>query len=86
MRKYSLIPLAKNLKKPLLMVHGMVDPNVLYQDTVNMYRAFLEAGKESLVDLFLDPEGQHGLRGVVKNKSTFKKFSTWFAKHLGKVN
>jgi len=86
MRKYSLIPLAKNLKRPLLMVHGMVDPNVLYQDTVNMYRAFLEAGKESLVDLFLDPEGKHGLGGVVKNKSTFKKFSTWFYKHLGDLN
>ncbi len=85
MRKYSLIPLAKNLKHPLLMVHGMVDPNVLYQDTVNMYRAFLEAGKESLVDLFLDPEGKHGLGGAVKNKSTYKKFSTWFAKHLGEV-
>ncbi len=85
MRKYSLIPLAKNLKHPILMVHGMVDPNVLYQDTVNMYRAFLEAGKESLVDLFLDPEGKHGLGGAVKDKATFKKFSTWFAKHLGKV-
>ncbi len=86
MRKYSLIPLAKNLKHPLLMVHGMVDPNVLYQDTVHMYTAFLEAGKETLVDLFLDPAGTHGLGGIVKNKSTFKKFSDWFFKHLGKVN
>ncbi len=86
MRKYSLIPLAKNLKHPLLMVHGMVDPNVLYQDTVHMYTAFLEAGKETLVDLFLGPAGTHGLGGIVKNKSTFKKFSDWFFKHLGKVN
>lgn len=41
----------------------MADPNVLYQDTVNVYRALLESGKESLVDLFLDPEGQHSLGG-----------------------
>ncbi len=81
-RKYSLLPLAKNLKKPLLMVHGMMDKNVLYQDTVNMYRAFLEAGKETLVDLFLDPDGSHGLRGVIQNKGTFKKFESWFVKHL----
>jgi len=83
-RKYSLLPLAKNLKKPLLMVHGMMDKNVLYQDTVNMYRAFLEAGKETLVDLFLDPDGSHGLRGVIQNKGTFKKFESWFVKHLKK--
>lgn len=85
MRKYSLIPLAKNLKKPLLLVHGMMDPNVLYQDTLNVYSALLKAGKETLVDLFLDPEGEHGLRGIVMNKGTFKKFESWFTEKLGKV-
>lgn len=85
LRNYSLIPLAKNLKKPLLLIHGMMDPNVLYQDTVNVYRALLESGKEPLVDLFLDPEGTHGLGGAVKNKGTFKKFETWFVDKLGTV-
>lgn len=84
MRKYSLIPLAKNLKNPLLLVHGMMDPNVLYQDTLNVYTALLKAGKETLVDLFLDPEGKHGLRGIVMNKSTYKKFESWFTAKLGK--
>ncbi len=82
MRKYSLIPLAKGLKKPLLLVHGMMDKNVLYQDTVNVYRALLLAGKETIVDLFLDPEGGHGLGGAIKNKGTFKKFEAWFVRHL----
>jgi dipeptidyl-peptidase-4 len=84
MRKYSLLPLAKNLKSPLLLVHGMMDANVLYQDTLNVYKALLRAGKETLVDLFLDPEGEHGLGGIVKNKATFKKFESWFVQHLGK--
>ncbi|MCP5105736.1 MAG: S9 family peptidase, partial [bacterium] len=83
LRKYSLIPLAKNLKKPLLLVHGMMDDNVLFQDTLNIYKAFLKAGKETLVDLFLDPEGKHGLRGIVMDKSTFKKFESWFVNQLG---
>jgi len=83
-RKYSLIPMAKNLKNPLLLVHGMMDYNVLYQDTVNVYRALLLAGKETLVDLFLDPEGGHGLGGAVKNKGTFKKFESWFLDKLKK--
>ncbi len=84
LRKYSLIPLAKGLKRPLLLVHGMMDKNVLYQNTVNVYRALLLSGKETLVDLFLDPEGVHGLRGVIQNKATFKKFESWFVKHLKK--
>jgi dipeptidyl aminopeptidase/acylaminoacyl peptidase len=84
MRKYSLIPSAKNLKKPLLLIHGMQDANVLFQDTVNIYNALLKAGKETLVELFLDPEGGHGLRGAVPSKSVFKKYESWFLRHLGK--
>jgi dipeptidyl-peptidase-4 len=84
LRKYSLIPLAKNLKKPLLLVHGMMDTNVLYQDTVNVYTALLEAGKETLVDLFLDPEGDHSLGGILQNKAIYKKFAAFFLRHLGK--
>ncbi len=83
-RKFSLIPMAKNLKNPLLLVHGMMDKNVLYQDTVNVYRALLESGKETLVDLFLDPEGGHGLGGAIKNKGTYKKFESWFLDKLKK--
>jgi dipeptidyl aminopeptidase/acylaminoacyl peptidase len=83
LRKYSLIPLAKNLKNPLLLVHGMMDPNVLYQDTLNVYKALLEAGKEVLVDLFLDPAGKHGLGGIVLNKAVYKKFAAFFLRHLG---
>lgn len=86
LRKYSLIPLAKNLKKPLLLVHGMMDPNVLFQDTLNIYKALLEAGKETLVDLFLDPEGKHGLDGIVYKKAVYKKFESFFLLHLGKYN
>jgi dipeptidyl-peptidase 4 len=83
LRKYSLIPLAKNLKRPLLLVHGMLDPNVLYQDTVNVYRALLESGKEKLVDLFLDPDGEHGLGGAVLYKGVYNKFESFFLLHLG---
>jgi dipeptidyl aminopeptidase/acylaminoacyl peptidase len=86
LRKFSLLPLAKNLKKPLLLIHGMEDTNVLYQDTVNIYKALLEAGKETLVDLFLDPEGEHGLGGLILNKGRFNKFEDWFLKHLGSGN
>lgn len=85
LRKYSLLPLAKGLKKPLMLVHGMQDPNVLYQDTVNVYRELLDSGKESLVELFLDPDGAHALGGVVKPAGWHRKYESFWLRHLGRV-
>ncbi|MCV2368430.1 S9 family peptidase [Roseateles oligotrophus] len=85
LRKYSLLPMAKGLRKPLLLVHGMLDPNVLYQDTVNVYRALLESGKEGLVDLFLDPDGEHGMGGAVKTVGWHRKYEAFWLQHLGRV-
>jgi dipeptidyl aminopeptidase/acylaminoacyl peptidase len=67
-----------------MLVHGMADPNVLYQDTVNVYRALLESGKESIVDLFLDPDGEHSLGGAVKQRGWHKKYEAFFLRHLGR--
>ncbi|MFZ6849540.1 S9 family peptidase [Undibacterium sp. RuRC25W] len=86
LRRFSLLPLTAGLKKPLMLVHGMQDPNVLYQDTVNVYRALLENGKEQLVDLFLDPDGEHGMGGAIKAKAWHKKYETFFIQHLGEGN
>lgn len=83
LRKYSLLPLARNLKQPLLLVHGMQDPNVLYQDTVNVYRELLLSGKDALVELYLDPDGVHGLGGTVKPVSLHRKFEAFWLRNLG---
>lgn len=80
--KYSLLPLAKNLKGKLLLVHGMEDANVLYQDTVRVYAELLEAGKETLVELFLDPSGGHGLGGKVKALNRYRKYEEFLLRSL----
>jgi dipeptidyl aminopeptidase/acylaminoacyl peptidase len=82
--KYSLLPLAKNLKGRLLLVHGMEDSNVLYQDTVRVYRELLKADKEALVDLFLDPTGGHGLGGDVETINRYRKYEDFLLLHVGK--
>ncbi len=84
--KFSLLPLAKNLKAKLLLVHGMEDSNVLYQDTVRVYRELLKAGKETLVELFLDPTGGHGLGGDVKRLGRYRKYEEFLLRTLGKGN
>lgn len=83
LEKYSLLPLAKNLKGHLLLIHGMEDDNVLYQDTVRVYRELLQAGKEVNVELFLDPTGHHGLGGDVKTLGRFRKYEDFLLRYLG---
>jgi dipeptidyl aminopeptidase/acylaminoacyl peptidase len=86
LKKFSLLPLAKNLKAKLLLVHGMEDSNVLYQDTVRVYRELLKAGKETLVELFLDPTGGHGLGGDVKSLNRYRKYEEFLLRVLGSGN
>lgn len=82
--KYSLIPLAEKLKGQLLLVHGMEDTNVLFQDSVAVYRALLKAGKETNVELFLDPTGGHGLGGDVKRIGRMRKYEEFLLRTIGK--
>lgn len=42
----SLIPLAKNLKRPLMLVHGTADDNVYYRHTLKLSDALFRAGKD----------------------------------------
>jgi len=83
LKQYSLLPLAKQLEGKLLLVHGMEDSNVLYQDTVRVYAELLEAGKEALVELFLDPTGGHGLGGHVKRVGRARKYEEFLLRTLG---
>lgn len=41
----SLIPLAKDLKRPLLLIHGTADDNVYYRHTLKLSDAIFRAGK-----------------------------------------
>ncbi len=42
----SLIPLAKNLSRPLLLVHGTADDNVYYRHSLKLADALFRAGKD----------------------------------------
>ena len=74
-----------SLKGPLLLIHGMEDPNVLFQDTVRVYRELLKAGKGPLVELFLDPTGGHGLGGDVNTLNRMKKYEAFLLQHVKKA-
>lgn len=80
---YTLLPLAKNLQGQLLLVHGMRDDNVLFQDSVHVYQELLRSGKQNLVELFLDPTGGHGLSGDVDMLTLFRKYESFLLQHIG---
>lgn len=48
-----------------------------------MYRELLKAGKETLVELFLDPTGGHGLGGDVKALDRYRKYEEFLLRTLG---
>ena len=46
LRRASLFPLAKDLKRPLLLVHGTADDNVYFRHTLKLTDALFRAGKD----------------------------------------
>jgi dipeptidyl aminopeptidase/acylaminoacyl peptidase len=81
--KYSLTKLAKNLKGHLMLLHGMEDTNVLFQDTIKVYQALLQAGKGPLVELVVDPTGGHGLGGDIKTKDRYAIYEAFLRQIWG---
>lgn len=81
--KFSLLKLAKNLKSPLMLLHGVEDTNVLYQDTIKVYQALLQANKGPIVELVIDPTGGHGLGGDINTLNRYKIYESFLLRHWG---
>lgn len=81
--KYSLTKLAPNLKSPLMLLHGVEDTNVLYQDTIMVYRVLQQHGKGPLVELAIDPTGGHGLGGDINTRDRHAIYLSFILKHWG---
>lgn len=81
--KYSLTNLAKNLRSPLLLLHGMEDTNVLFQDTIKVYRKLLQYGRGPLVELAFDPTGNHGLGGDIDTRDRHAIYLGFLTKWWG---
>ena len=81
-RRSSPIYLAENLKgKLLLMLHGMVDDNVQYQDVVRLSQRFIELGKEDW-DLVGYPVEPHGFKESTSWTDEYKRIFKLFQETL----
>jgi dipeptidyl aminopeptidase/acylaminoacyl peptidase len=82
-RKSSPIYFAENLKDPLLMLHGMVDDNVQFQDVVRLSQRFIELGKKDW-DLAVFPVENHGFKEAYSWYDEYRRIFELFEKHLKK--
>jgi dipeptidyl-peptidase-4 len=60
-RAASVLTYAKGLSRPLLLLHGMADDNVLFQNSTLLMKALQEADRP--FELMTYPGGKHGLIG-----------------------
>jgi len=81
-KKTSPVYNAGGLKGNLLLVHGMQDVNVLFQDTAQIVQRLIEAGK--YFDLMIYPRDNHMLS--LRDESLpdlMKRIARYFEEHMG---
>ncbi|MBI1945163.1 MAG: S9 family peptidase [Deltaproteobacteria bacterium] len=71
---------AKLLNRPLLLVHGTADDNVLFENTLQLTEALQQQGK--LFSLMIYPGKAHGIAGKEAQLHVFKTITAFFDQHL----
>lgn len=79
-RRSSPIYFSQNLKNHLLMLHGMADENVLFQDFVQLTEKLIHEGKS--FDAFSYPEENHLFVRDESLKDAFRRTAAWFERFI----
>ncbi|HEY3636839.1 MAG TPA: DPP IV N-terminal domain-containing protein [Rhizomicrobium sp.] len=82
-RKSNVLTYADQLSRPLLIVHGVTDDNVHFENSMKLTIALLKAGKP--YDLMLLP-GTHMLADELLRARETERQMDFFAAHLGAAN
>jgi dipeptidyl aminopeptidase/acylaminoacyl peptidase len=80
-RKSSPMYFADGLKSPLLILHGMVDTNVLFQDTVRLTQRLIELRKENW-SVAMYPVENHGFEEATSWADEYKRILKLFDDQL----
>ena len=77
----NVFPYVGNLKRPLLVIHGMADDNVLFSNSTKLIDALQEQGKE--FDVMTYPGSKHSLTRVPSTGThAYKHMLRFFKLHL----
>ncbi|ANB16637.1 S9 family peptidase [Dokdonella koreensis] len=80
-RRSSPIEFADGLRGPLLIAHGMIDDNVLFQDSVRLYQRLIELRKDDF-ELAGYPMERHGFVHADAWFDEYKRILKLFETHL----
>lgn len=75
----NLLNYAHNLDAPLLIIHGTVDPVVVWQNSLLYLRKAIDLGKQ--LDYFVYPGDEHNMRGKDR-VHLYQKITDYFKLHL----
>lgn len=79
-RNGSALTLAEKLQGDLLLIHGMADDNVHFQNSVEYTRALIRANKQ--FDQFFFPDKNHHINGENARRYLYDKVMAYFVEHL----
>ena len=79
-KKSSPLTFADSLKKPLLILHGMLDDNVFFQDAVQLINKLQKAGKKFEVMVY--PEEAHSFAEPESWYDEYSRIEEFFDRHL----
>ncbi len=80
-RRSSPIEFAAGLRDPLLICHGVIDDNVLFEDSMRLYQRLIELHKSDFT-LSPYPLDRHGFAHPDSWLDEFKRVNALFAAHL----
>ncbi len=81
-RRSSPIEHAEGLAKPLLICHGMVDDNVVFQDSVRLVQRLIELGKTELFETAIYPVESHAFTEPTSWLDEYKRIWRLFERTL----
>jgi dipeptidyl-peptidase-4 len=76
----SVLPYAKDLQGPLLVMHGMADDNVLFLNSTKLFRRLQDLGKP--FDVMVYPGAKHGLMRQNDGRHGYKMIKRFFDENL----
>lgn len=81
-RRSSPITYAEGLRRPLLILHGMVDDNVHFQDSVQLIQKLMELGKTNYFDVMFYPKESHAFTRPESWTDEYERILRFFDQHL----
>lgn len=79
-RKASVLSYVDQMQGDLMIIHGLLDENVHFRNTVRLIQALNQVGKTA--DLVLLPESRHAVRGFHNVLTVVRSRTQYFLNHL----